>query len=177
MPCTKLTMKQRDFAREAVKTKNSTEAAMLAYPCKNRITAANIASRLHRNPKVKAEIERLLVEQGLTENMVVQKLREGLDSNTTAVLEGEVIQSSVPDMNVRLGYVKEAAKIMDLYPPTRTEQRNVNIDLELDKMTPKQLEAFATSFFNSIKPKYANQTGQPNSVSIGENTEEGKSEK
>lgn len=177
MGCKKLTLKQREFAKESVKTKNSTEAAMLSYACKNRMSAANIANKLHKNPKVKAEIERLLVEEDLTENVVVKRLREGLDAKATASHEGEVYQSDIPDLTTRLNYAKEAAKIMDLYPPTRTESRTVNIDLELDKMTPKQLEAFAASFFNSIKPKYANQTRLSDPVSSGENSEEDKGEK
>lgn len=139
MPCNKITMKQKDFAKKAVELKNSTEAAMQVYACKNRDVAANIASRLHKNPKVKAEIESVLEANGVKEEIVAKKFSEAMNANATATHEGQVYQSDIPDHTIRLKAAVESAKMLDMYPPTRSESRTLNIDLELENMPPAQL--------------------------------------
>ena len=139
MPCKRLTIKQKEFAAKTVETRNSTEAAMQVYDCKNRNVAANIASNLHRNPKVKAEIERVLAEHKVTEDVVAQKFADAMEADVVTVADGEAIQSTVPDHQTRLRAAVESAKMLDMYPPIRSESRTLNIDLELENMPPAQL--------------------------------------
>ena len=156
MPCKKITMKQKEFAKKAVEAQNSTEAAMQVYNCKNRDVAANIASRLHRNPKVKAEIEKVLEENGVKEEIVAKKMSEAMDANVVTVADGMAVQSDVPDLNVRLKAAVESAKMLDMYPPTRTESRSLNIDLELENMPPAQLAVLLRELAQNIhaEPEY-----------------------
>jgi phage terminase small subunit len=171
----KLTLKQRAYAEKYVEMKNGTEAAWRTYSCKNKNSAAVMANKLNDTPKVRREIERVLEEHQLTEDVVVQRLREGLDATQTAVCDGEVIESTVPDMAVRHKYVQEAAKIMDLYPPERSESRNINVDMQLERLSPKQIEALLKGMLSEIngKPNYQEKLGDP--IGSPENAKEEKS--
>lgn len=171
MPCKKLTLKQRDFAKKAVEYRNSTEAAMQVYNCKSRVVAANMACRLHKNPKIKDELERLLVDVDISADKVMQRVAEGLDANTVVKFNdtGDIIQTDVPDLPTRHKYVETAARILEMNPSTKIETRTVNIDLQLEKMNKQQIEAFAKGFFNTLHGqgtrKFANTSG------AGEETE------
>lgn len=81
MPCKKLTLKQREFAKKAIEYRNSTEAAMQVYNCKNRRVASNLSCRMHKNPKIRAELERLLIDSNISEDIVMQRVAEGLNAN------------------------------------------------------------------------------------------------
>jgi len=170
----KLTLKQQEFCKKFVETRNGTEAAMQSYSCKSREVAKNVAVINNRKPQIRAEIERLLQEQHLTEDLVFSRLKDGLDAKSTSAFEGQVMQSDVPDMPTRLGYIKEAAKIMDLYPPQRTESRSVNLDLQLENMNPKDLATLLKELAQQIYGQPDNQEKLGTGVSDTETPEKAK---
>lgn len=172
MPCKKITMKQKEFAEKAVELKNSTEAAMQVYACKNRNVAANIASVQHRNPKVKAEIERVLERNKVTEDVVAEKIHEAMNANVVTVLDGEAVQSEVADHQIRLKAAVEGAKMLDMYPPTRSESRTLNIDLELENMPPAQLAILLRELAQNIYAEPTNKKKLGTSTGSDENGEE-----
>ena len=168
-------MKQKEFAKKEVELRNGTEAAMQTYNCKNRNVAANISSNLHRNPKVKAEIEKVLEENGVKEDIVAKRLSEAMDANVVTVSEGEAVQSGVADHQIRLKAATTAAQMLDMFPPTRTESRNLNIDLELENMPPAQLAILLRELAQNIHAE-PTKTKLGASTSSPENGEEIKSQ-
>lgn len=139
MPCKKLTQKQKAFAHKEVELKNSTEAVMQVYNCKNRTTAANMACRLNKNPKIQREIELALAKANVSEDTIADTLGEATKANVVTVADGMAVESKVPDHQTRIKAATEIAKLLGSYAPQRIESRNLNIDLELEKMPPKEL--------------------------------------
>lgn len=68
-------------------------------------------------------------------------------------------------MPTRHRYVETAARLLEMNPSTKIETRNVNIDLELDKMSQHQLEAFAKAFFSTIHGQGTRKFANPPSPS------------
>lgn len=137
----KLTIKQRQFAEGMVEHRNGTEAALEVYNAKNRSSAANIASHLNQNPLVQAEIEHILAQREITRDSVAQKLNEGANARVVVLKDGEAIETSVPDHNIRHKYVKDQAEMLEMFPSKKIETRNLNVDIELEKMSPAQIQA------------------------------------
>lgn len=73
----KLTIKQRKWLLEYIKTGNATEAAMLVYDCKDRDSASNIGYENMR----KLDYVDFMEEAGITDALLHQKLLEGLSAN------------------------------------------------------------------------------------------------
>ena len=65
------TAKQTRFAQEYVKDLNGANAAEVAYNVNNRHTARSVAAENLAKPVVRAEIERLLAENGVQTNEII----------------------------------------------------------------------------------------------------------
>lgn len=139
MPCKKLTIKQKQFARKEVELKNGTEAAMQVYNCKTRISASNMASALHKNPKVVAEIEKVLAGHEVTQDTVAETIKGAMGANVVVTEDGMARDSGVADHNTRLRAATTAGQLLDMFPAKKIDQRNINLDLELEKMPAKEL--------------------------------------
>lgn len=72
----KLTIKQRKWLKLYLECGNATEAAMQIYDCKNRESAAIIGFENIR----KLNYEDFLEEAGITDNLLQQKILEGLEA-------------------------------------------------------------------------------------------------
>ena len=122
-----LTIKQRKWLEVYISSGNATEAAMQAYDCKDRDSARAMGSE----NLAKLNISEFLEESGLTDKLLVDKLKEGLDSNRTisariilkknsstsqAVGESQATTQTddfidVPDMLARHKYLETAYKL------------------------------------------------------------------
>lgn len=124
----KLTIKQRKWIKEYIRTGNATEAAFKVYDCKDRDSAAIIGFENVR----KLNFNDLMEEAGLTDNVLNNKLAEGLDANKQlstrpvfkkdaptsqsarelpAANEGTDDFIEVPDFAVRHKYLETAFKL------------------------------------------------------------------
>lgn len=127
-PDQKLTIKQRKWIKHYIRTGNATEAAVKSYDAKDRETAANIGWENVR----KLNFGDLMEEAGLTDNVLNNKLAEGLDANkqlaTRVVFKKDAPTSQsahelppatgmtddfieVPDFAVRHKYLETALKL------------------------------------------------------------------
>jgi len=65
-----LTLKQKQFVKEYIDTKNATEAAMRVYDCKSRNVANSIGAENLAKPSINDEIQRVVDTHGPS---IVQK--------------------------------------------------------------------------------------------------------
>ncbi len=70
-PTQRLTTKERLFARRYVKDKNITKSALAVYDTKDPKTASVIGVENLHKPRVRAEIERLLNDNGITKEDIL----------------------------------------------------------------------------------------------------------
>lgn len=116
----KLTLKQRRWLDLYIKTGNATEATIQSYACKNRNSATALASENLR----KLNIGEAMEKYGITDQYLLSKLKEGLDSTRT--ISAKIIMKGggnrdatsqtddfidVPDFNARHKYLELALKL------------------------------------------------------------------
>lgn len=117
-----LTPKQRKWLKVYIETGNGTEAAMQAYDCKDRASAAQIGTQNLR--KLQGATRALAEAKGLTDDLIFQRLKEGLSAEKTEFAKGrDGIIDSVDciDYPTRLQYIRTAAKLFGLEPANQLE--------------------------------------------------------
>lgn len=95
-----LTQKERIFLKHVAEGDAITEAAKKGYDVNTNQTAYNIAIK---NLKKQKFIE-LLDKLGITDRLLVEKMKKGLDADKPIVTKDGLID--YPDYQARLGYVK-----------------------------------------------------------------------
>lgn len=138
----RLTDKEKNFSKEFVMGEepgNATKAAWKSYNVKNRDSAKAMGWNALQQPRVQMEIERLMEDHKITDDFMMQRLREGLNAKVVANYKGEATKTNVPDHAVRHKYWQDAAKIKEYYPADKLETRNLNIDVQLETMTKGEL--------------------------------------
>lgn len=101
----------KEFAKAYVKEGNNATRAVQSLDPQPAETAKVKGSRLLTKPNVQNEIQKLLNKLEITPETALQPIADGLKANKTAVYNGEVIESSVPDHNTR---ITAATKALDL---------------------------------------------------------------
>ncbi len=111
----KLTLKRREWLKVYIQTGNATEAAMQAFDCNSRPSAAKIGSELLRllegNIKGKMEVA------GLTDEVLFSKLADGLDADRVEVAkhQGHIgDEKAYTDYATRSRYLELALKLKGL---------------------------------------------------------------
>jgi len=111
----KLTLKQRKWLKLYLELGNATEAASKVYNCKNRDSAKQIGWE----NLTKLDFADFLEEAGITDNLLQQRIMEGLDSTRTvsAVNTSKNARADsndfidVPDFMARHKYLETALKL------------------------------------------------------------------
>lgn len=152
----RLSLKQKGFAKDFVESRNATEAAMKNYNCKNRISAAVTGNHALTSPQVIREIDRIMAEKDITDDFLMGKLREGLDANVVSNFKGDVEETEVPDKYVRHKYLQDALK-MKGFLKEQVDVRSLNLDVQLENMTPEELSGILRGMLKQIKQPAENQ--------------------
>ena len=148
----RLSLKQRGFCKTFVENKgNATEAALANYDCSNRKMATVLGSLNLDKPMIKNEIERLMEDKQITDSVMMDKLKEGLNANVVASFQGEATESNIPDHDKRFKWWDAAAKIKNLYPATETINKNLNLDVQLESMPKEELAELLKGLLISAK--------------------------
>jgi phage terminase small subunit len=147
----RLSLKQKNFAKEFVETGNATEAAMRAYPCKTRQSAGVVGFDALRKPAVAQEVERLLDKKEITDDFMLQRLKEGMDAKVVSSYQGEATQSEIPDHNAAFKWWEAGAKMKGFFPPEETINKNLNIDVQLENMPKEQFRDLLKGLLLSLK--------------------------
>lgn len=108
----KLTVKQAKFVKAKAQGKSGTQAYMEAYETDNARMASVEASRLLAKPSIKEIVQESMAKQGITVDLVVKPIVDGLQATKTATEKGEVYSSNEPDHTVRLSAAKTALELM-----------------------------------------------------------------
>ncbi len=108
-----LTIKQRRFLEVYIETGNATEAAMQAYDCKDRKSAKSLGNSI----LTKLDNEAINIKMdaaGLTDELLMLKLHEGLYANTVIVAkhQGAILdEKSYIDHPTRARFTELALKL------------------------------------------------------------------
>lgn len=105
-----MTAKQRAFTKEYIQTLNATEAAMRVYDVKDRMSAKNIGSE--NLAKLGEPIRELLIKAGLTDEYIIQKIKDKTNAKKTIINNGKAYQDE--DHAIQLKAVELASKIRGL---------------------------------------------------------------
>lgn len=146
----KLTLKQKKFAEEVIKTRNATEAAFRSYNVSKRGSAEVIGSNNMKKPRILNEIDRLMEEQKITDEFMMKQLKEGMKADVVSSYKGEAEQTEIPDHNVRFKYLEAGMKLKDWFPSEKIESRNINIDIQLEEMSKEELSRLLSEYLNNL---------------------------
>lgn len=139
----KLTTKQRKWLKEYKRTLNATEAAMLAYDCKDRDSANTIGNE----NLAKLGLKNILETIGLSDEAVAKGIFDGATKSVRpVVVKGEV--RGFPDYGVRHRYWETTLKLKgELQDTSRVELTGKDGD-------PIQIQAIVgLGFLNKPKEK------------------------
>ncbi len=146
-----LSIKQKLFAKNFVETKNLADAALAGYNCKNRNSARITGFYTLKNPMVQKEVERLLEEKNISDDFMFQRLQEGIGAKVVASYQGTATETKIPDHNAAYKWWEAAAKIKDYFPAEKVDQRNLNIDLQLETMPKEEFTDLLRGLLLSLK--------------------------
>ena len=79
--------------------------------------------------------------------MLFSRLRAGLNAVKIAEYKGELVETNIPDHNIRHKFLDTILKLKDMYPSAKIESRNINIDMELEKMSKEELGALMKKLY------------------------------
>lgn len=153
-----LTFKQKKFAKEFITGKspgNATQAAFDTYNVSNRNMAKVIGFQNLRRPNVLEEIDRLMEVHEITDDFMMQRLKEGLDATVVANYKGKAVKTKLPDQVIRHKFWQDAAKIKEMYPADKLETRNLNLDVQLESMSPQEVK----QLLKDLLKQYDNKRG------------------
>lgn len=144
-----LTPKQRRFVEEVVKTGEPSNSAAVAYPDQKQPSQQGYENL--KKPYIRQAIVAEMKEQGITDELITSKLKQGLAAEKIHTSHTEP-DRVIPDMNTRLKYIKEINKLKGSYPDkvTRVEKRTANLHL-YQGLDTKELEKRLEKTAKSIK--------------------------
>jgi len=148
----RLSLKMRGFCKTFVENKgNATQAALANYNCKNKQMATVLGSTNLDKPMVKNEIERLLEEKEITDDLMMGKLKEGMNANVVSQFQGEATESDIPDHDKRFKWWESAAKMKNYFPAQETINKNFNLDVQLENMPKEEFMGLLKGLLFSLK--------------------------
>ncbi|MBH0198759.1 MAG: hypothetical protein HP497_04960 [Nitrospira sp.] len=106
--------RERRFVQGIVEGKSMTQAAKDAGYAKS--TAEKKASVILNRPLVQSMLTRALEGLGLTMEGIVRPIADGLKATRSAIITGKIIDSQIPDHQVRLGAHDRAVKLLGGIP-------------------------------------------------------------
>lgn len=147
----KLSFKQKLFVQKFIETKNATEAAWQTYNCKNRNMARLLGHQNLNNPQVLRELEAEMEKKNITDDFLLERLKEGMDAKVVSQYQGEVKETDIPDHSAAYKWWEAAAKMKKFFPAEETINKNLNIDLQLETMPRQEFVDLLKTLLSSIK--------------------------
>lgn len=109
----RLTRKQVTFIKEFSKGKTGEAAALASYNTQDPNIARSIASENLTKPNIREAIDKELERQGITIEKAIEPVRLALEANKqTTTIMGNVVDTGVPDVDMRLKGHDRAMKLM-----------------------------------------------------------------
>jgi len=131
-----LNRREKRFVKNFIKNPKVCDAAAKAG-----YTHPNYGSVLLAKPRIQQAILMELERQGITDEEVVRKLREGLDATLPERRspKGVVVQDEHPDYYVRSLYLDKIFKIRGDYAPEKREEISKSLQIVIDADMVKAL--------------------------------------
>ena len=151
-----LTPKQRKFVKELATGKdpgNKTQAAFDSYNVKGRKQAKGVGYTTFLKPHVKKAYEELMDKHEITDDVLVEKVKEGLDANVVANYKGKITKTNSPDYAIRHKYLDTSLRLKDAYPADKVDNRNINVDLEVEAMSKEELTELLKQQLQQVSEK------------------------
>jgi hypothetical protein len=151
---------------------NGTQSYMNAYQNVKRGSAACLSQMLLKKPLIQMEIVRLKQKAGISEDWVLAKLKEGAEANIVTVFRGRGLVTGVPDYGIRHQYINTAAKILKMFPSVKSDHRTINIDVQLEKLSPVEISNLLRGIIkpNAKQPRKNNLLTEGQTQSGGSNS-------
>lgn len=111
-----MTLKQKKFVKEYLKTGNGTQAALQVYDTQDPHTAQAIASENLSKPVIKDQIDEALAKNGITPQLITDQIK-GLAIKEVDKISGDV----------KLKANIELLKLMGAYPGSKHANLNINL--------------------------------------------------
>lgn len=144
---TNLTKKEKDFAKEYVKTGNGVQSALKTYDTVSYKTASTIADANLDKPRVQ-DLIKSIAEQ-IPDSLLVEKHLELLNAEkiTTTRVRGEIIDTEeVVDNHAISKGLDMAYKIKGTYAP----EKSITANITINTLDPKSME-IAKKYEEEIK--------------------------
>lgn len=163
-PATPLTERQKRFVGNFVSTGRAGEAALRAG-----YSDTSQGYWLKQQPKIQEAIQEEMEKQGVTNAMLVRKLKEGLNATypEKRSAEGFVMQEKSPDFFTRDKYLDKAFKVKGAYAPEKHlhEHRQLIINI-----TPEVIKGLMDA--GAIRPEEVIDLGPQDYVIEQESSED-----
>lgn len=129
----KLTPKQKGWAKTYLKTSNGLQSALEVYDTKSRATASTISVLNKKNPVIRAYMERVLEKAGFTDENISEYLRQ--------IVEGGL--KDAPKTTDALRAMEMVLRLKDRFPSQKIESiskvLNIDVNANVDDLL-KQLK-------------------------------------
>lgn len=133
----KLTPKQGKFVKEYIKTGNATKSAEKAGYKGNKETLRVVGSENLTKPSIQSKILLAHEKAGITDELLAQKLKEGLSSGKTLFFQkdGRVISKrNCIDYQTRQRYIETAHKLRGDFAPQVIDLQSEDINKLTDSL-------------------------------------------
>lgn len=80
-----------------------------------------------------------VILDGIDEETLNQRLNELLNANLIIEYQGKAKLTNLPNYSERRKALDIILELSDMYPARRTDERKVNIDMEMEKMSKEEI--------------------------------------
>jgi hypothetical protein len=137
-------LKERRFVKKYLETGNLGKAAEGVFNI-NPKYQSSYGSTVIRRPRVKAYLEELLDEYGLSDEKIARKIKKIVDAGTRRKPLRETSAQTA------LEALKFTAKLKDIVPSTKVEQKTATLNLDLSAKNDEELQEALNTLSQEIK--------------------------
>ncbi len=130
----KPSLKNKRFVKKFLETGNQTEAYVQVYGTKDRKMAGAMATHMMKRPVVQNYLQELLDEHGLSDDKIAHRLSKIVNAGTRRA----ALRDTTPQ--TALEAIKFAAKLKDIVPAQRVEQKTATLNLDLNSKSEEELQ-------------------------------------
>ena len=139
------TFKQKKFVKEYLKTGVMYKSAMKAYDTQNKEYASQIAHDTLHHPVVQKYIAEIMEDRGLTDERIADKLNRIIDAGTTE----SALKTTTPAN--AMDAIKFAAKLKDIIPAEKIEQKTARLNIDLKGKSQPELEEVLSKLLDETR--------------------------
>lgn len=142
----RVTLAQKKFIKEYLRTGSPGKAASFAYPQQTKKTQQTSAYRnLNHSVVVRKYLQELLDREGLSDEKIANRLRLIVDAGTTK----KALRQATPKDAFQS--LKFAAELKDMLPAKRIEQKTASLNVNLEGKSEGELQETLNSLISEMQ--------------------------